>query len=137
MQFTNLAELSNAVRSYQDTSKTREGYPPQRIQYTIDLKKAVVEFQLRTKTNVKYLSKSCNITATMFYSWRTQYQDGLYAGNAAIAVSRTAKVAHETALEVLKARQAMLEGELEELSTKIVLIQQLEDQGFSVTKKVA
>ena len=140
MQFTSLESAANAVRAFQDTFKgavNRDGQPVQRVLYTIELKKALVQFQIETGTNIKYLASSCNITPTMLHGWVRQYNEGLYSGAAAVSVSRKAAVAHCNALEAVEAEKAALLVQIQQLDDKIALIKNLEQQGFSITKKVA
>jgi len=140
MKFNSTDEAARTIRKYKSeflSVRTNGKIRAERVQYSIELKRATIEYFLASGDTVRTFCNCCDISQTLLYKWKQDYLDGLYDNSdAAIAVSRPAKKVM-SALDEIKQERDNLQREIEELNQSIELIHKLESQGFSVLKKVA
>ncbi len=121
MKFSTIKEVLKAVKY----AKTKS--PFKKVHYPILLKKAIMVFMHKKDMSIANLAEQIEINYTTIYTWKKQYDDGLYELEGAYSVSPRSKEVNEGILKKLK-------QQMTELSKQISLVEQLEEMGYQVSK---
>lgn len=121
MKFTTVKEVLKAVKY----AKTKS--PFKKVHYPILLKKAIMVFMHKEDMSIADLAEEIEVNYSTIYTWKKQYDDGLYELEGAYSVSLRSKEVNEGILKKLK-------QQVTELSKQIALVEQLEEMGYKVSK---
>jgi transposase-like protein len=136
MEFNTLDEIALYFAEFRRTSTH------QRAAYPVLIRKALVEFRGETGETVATIASAAGISRCSLITWTRAHKDGLYEDlSSSCAVSRQMKRSHSTATKQLEeARHNLLvnhKSELAAIDQRLRLVRELEDQGFTVTKRAA
>lgn len=136
MKFNTLDEIALYFAEFRRVNSHK------RIAYPVLVRKALAEFRDNTGETVLLTSSAAGISRASLITWTRAHKDGLYEDlSSSCAVSRQIKGSHSTATKQLEeARHNLMvnyKSELAAIDQRLRLVRELEEQGFTVTKRAA
>lgn len=125
MKFNNIKEVQKAIKGIKVSNEFNT-----RAHYTIMFKKALMTYAAINDLNCGVLASQTEIPYGTLYKWNNQFKDDLYEPDAVYAVSQKSKDVNSSILKKLK-------QQITEISKQIILVEELEALGFTVTAQEA